>query len=300
MENGYRHETNSITIQNHRLDPLTSTTSAAISTGMGMVRATTDIFVKPYQEANRGRGEPSRPSLSRSISTPAPASRVVNENEPPPVPDINKVRNNWETTGAVAAASAKGFGRFLANYYKGVIVDIPLATTEGLRAVPRLYGEEVEEYNIRDWKSGAIAGGKNFATGMREGFTGVWTQPMQAADEGALGVAKGIMKGTVGLATKVPSGECLFAFLLFCEGVYLCVFLIAALGLVAYPAHGICKSIHTAVRSSTRKQIAEARLREGTHLVRSAMGREIDRKRVMILYDGWKKGEVVHKGEESR
>lgn len=87
-----------------------------------------------------------------------------------------------------------------------MIVDIPLAATEGLRAVPRLYGEDVEDYQVRDWKSGALAGGKNFAQNMREGLTGIWNQPRKGADEGALGVAKGIMKGTIGFTTMVPSG----------------------------------------------------------------------------------------------
>ncbi|PLB46012.1 hypothetical protein P170DRAFT_467183 [Aspergillus steynii IBT 23096] len=228
----------------------------------------------------RSISTPTRTSISRSTTStdkdtdstcippptvPAlPTNIPTNTLTPTPAPDPNNQcpRNPWETTGAITAASAKGFGKFLTNYYKGVIVDSLLAAMEGLCTVPRLYGEEVEEYTIHDWNSGAATGGKNFTTGMRDGFTGVWTQPMQvaAAEEGAIGVAKGIMKGAVGLVTKVPS---------------------AALGLVAYPAHGICKSIHTAVRSTTRKQIAEAQLREGNYFARGKLGQGVDRKRVI-------------------
>jgi hypothetical protein len=40
----------------------------------------------------------------------------------------------------------------------------------------------------------------------------------------------------------------------------------AALGLVAYPAHGIMKSLYTATHSKTRKRILQARIQEGKHL----------------------------------
>lgn len=42
---------------------------------------------------------------------------------------------------------------------------------------------------------------------------------------------------------------------------------VAALGLVAYPADGIMKSLYTATHGSTRKRIVQARLKEGQYLV---------------------------------
>ena len=87
-------------------------------------------------------------------------------------------------------------------------MDIPLATTEGLRAVPRLYGEDVEDYVVRDWKTGAAVGGKNFAHGMTKGLTGFFTEPIKGgAKEGPMGLVKGFAKGTLGIATKMPSGK---------------------------------------------------------------------------------------------
>lgn len=62
----------------------------------------------------------------------------------------------------------------------------------------------------------------------------------------------------------------------------------AALGLVAYPAHGICKSIHTVVRSKTRKQIAKSRHREGHYMIRSR-GQGVDRRSVMQAFESLKR-----------
>ncbi|KAH8423773.1 putative sterol glucosyltransferase [Aspergillus melleus] len=262
-------EARPIFIQNRRLDPLSSTTSAAIGTGTNMLKATTDMLLKPYQEVTRPSS--SRSTSAHHVPTRSRSMQDLNGSQPmsaAPAPDTNEERTNWHRGGAAVTAGAKGFGKLLSSYSKGIIVDIPLAATEGLRAVPRLYGEEVEDYQVRDWKSGALAGGKNFAHNMREGFTGIWNQPRKGADEGALGVAKGIMKGTIGFTTMVPS---------------------AALGLVAYPAHGLCKSLHTAVKSKTRKQIVKSRHREGAYIMRSMGTQGLDRRSVMQTFDSLKR-----------
>lgn len=117
-------------------------------------------------------------------------------------------RSGWITTGRAIGAGAKGVGNFLGSYYKGVLVDIPLATTEGLRAVPRLYGEDVKDYDVKDWKSGALAGGRNFAHGMSRGLADIVRQPYKGGvEDGAKGAVKGFAKGTIGLTTKMSSGK---------------------------------------------------------------------------------------------
>jgi hypothetical protein len=158
-------------------------------------------------------------------------------------------RHPVATAGAMAGQFVKGFGQFMGSYTRGVIVDIPHAAAEGFRQVPRLYGEQPKDYGaVQDWKSGATVGGKNFVDGMMEGFSGLVTQPIKGGKEGgALGVVKGLAKGTAGFMTKVPS---------------------AGLGLVAYPFQGIVKSIESSVRSKTRKAIITARLRDGYELSR--------------------------------
>lgn len=105
--------------------------------------------------------------------------------------------------------SAKSVGKVVGYGYKGMLVDMPLAVSEGLRAVPRLYGGEVKDHGkIQDWKSGATFAGKNFVHGMADGLSDIFTQPYKGARaEGAKGVFKGIAKGTLGMTSKVSSGK---------------------------------------------------------------------------------------------
>lgn len=177
-----------------------------------MARATTDIFYRPYKEISRGRRGSPRPSIPRTISSPS-VQRADPDSEAPAAEEVSHALeadrwSGWITTGRTIGAGAKGVGDFLGSYSRGVLVDIPLATTEGLRAVPRLYGEDVEDYSVSDWKSGALAGGRNFAHGMRKGLTDFVRQPyMGGVEDGMLGAAKGFAKGTIGLTTKVSSGN---------------------------------------------------------------------------------------------
>nr|XP_001394072.2 sterol glucosyltransferase [Aspergillus niger CBS 513.88] len=209
---------NPIHIENRRWDPVTGIISASTSTGSAMLKSTGEMLYNPYKEYTSSHTETS----------------------------INSGPNNnaLSTAGNMVGASLKGFGKFTGAYFKGVVVDIPYAAAEGFRQVPRLYGEEPKQYGtVRDWKSGATMGGKNFVDGMTDGFKGLFTQPIKGArEEGALGAVKGFAKGTIGLATKVPS---------------------AGIGLVAYPFQGIAKTIEAAVRSKTGKAILLARLRDG-------------------------------------
>jgi hypothetical protein len=100
-------------------------------------------------------------------------------------------------------------GGFFKSFGKGFVVDIPLATTEGLRNVPRLYGEQVESHEaITDWKSGVNVAGKNFVSGMAGGFSDLVTQPYKGAREGGVvGGAVGLGKGLLGFGTKVVSSK---------------------------------------------------------------------------------------------
>lgn len=162
---------------------------------------------KPYRELNRNGPFQWKP---RSASTPVTETGSPTADGTPREMSARdpEQRFDWETMGATAAATAKGVGNFIGTYYKGAVVDIPLATTEGLRAIPRLYGEEVEDHVVRDWKTGAIAGGRNFAHGMGKGLTGFFTQPVKdGVKEGPFGVITGFAKGTIGIGTKLPAGK---------------------------------------------------------------------------------------------
>lgn len=188
-----------------------------------MLHSTADMIYNPYKEYKSGRSpRPSTGALdavsfnadalsSESSSTSIPITEgafLGPCSSDPSDPSSSKGKNGLSVAGSMLGATMKGFGKFTGSCFKGVVVDIPHAAAEGFRQVPRIYGEKPKEYGpIQDWKSGAIFGGRNFVDGMTDGFTGIFTQPVNGAkEEGALGAVKGFAKGTIGLATKVPSG----------------------------------------------------------------------------------------------
>jgi hypothetical protein len=210
-----RLQAKAINIENRRWDPITGTAAAVVGTGRDMVTATTNIFVKPVQAYQ------STATRSKSLNTDGHhewRSTMETSGEQGAAMDNSSIRSAGSSHGSgkkrmgtavtVAAASASGVGDFFKAYTKGVLVDIPLAAAEGFRAVPKLYGEEVKDHGaINDWISGAKEGGKQFVIGISGGVTGLFTQPIQGAQEGGvLGAAKGLGKGVIGLHTKLASG----------------------------------------------------------------------------------------------
>jgi hypothetical protein len=118
-------------LENRRWDPVTGSASAALGTANEMVSAFGGIFTHPYDEYKH-------------------AHQISSEGEKTKVP-----------AARMALASVKSIGRFNGSFFKGTMIDIPMAVTEGLRAAPRLYGEKPREYGpISDWQSGAIVAGK--------------------------------------------------------------------------------------------------------------------------------------------
>ncbi|KAM0425595.1 hypothetical protein ACHAPT_009126 [Fusarium lateritium] len=119
-------------------------------------------------------------------------------------------------------------GKLAVTLAKGIFVDISIAVTDELRAVSNLYGEDVRPRDhITGFRSGAIVAVKNFHHGIFEALTdlAVYTFHGKRQEE-ALGAAKGLGKGALSLVTKTTA---------------------ATIGLVAYPAQGIHRSIHPAV-----------------------------------------------------
>ncbi|CAG8060119.1 unnamed protein product [Penicillium olsonii] len=274
------YETLSVYIQNRRWDPVTGTASSLLGTSTDILKATGDIVYRPYEEFRRSGNSqlpPPEPSCSRSSS-------VTSAAEVTSLAPSGRSSSKLKTTGAAMEGSAKSLGKAVGFWYKGVLIDMPLAVSEGLRAVPRLYGEEVRDHgDVRDWKSGATFAGKNFVHGMADGFSGVITQPYKGGQkEGAKGVAKGIAKGTLGMTTKVSSGQCIPLTIhpgaTAKEGT-------AALGLVAYPAHGVMKSLYTATHSKTRKLIIQSHIHEGKYLAEHSVKGQQDRQSVIRNFE---------------
>ncbi|OTA99660.1 glycosyltransferase family 1 protein [Hypoxylon sp. CI-4A] len=261
-----------IVIDNMRWDPVTATTSSLAGTLKGMVVSTSDIIVKPVQVYRRPLENHSYNSDGDRKDSSVPSSPHVQTSQASTgtiIPNAkHRSRDGVSQFGAAVAGSASGVGGFFKYFFKGMYVDMPLAATEGLRAMPKLYGGEVREIGkITDWKSGATVAGKNFVDGFVDGFTDLVQEPVKGGkEEGALGTVKGIGKGSANMVSKVSSGM---------------------LGLVAYSGQGLCKSITAAVHTTTNRAINQARREEGQYLARngSVATRDFDELSVMKLYD---------------
>ncbi|KAK5791027.1 hypothetical protein VI817_006336 [Penicillium citrinum] len=240
---------NPILIVNRRWDPLTGVLSAATGLGANMAKSTGEMFYNPYKEFKRSRTLNDADGYSSQSGSKSSNNR----------------QDSFSTAGRMAGAGLQGFGKFSGTYLRGVIVDIPHAAAEGFRRAPQLYGEKPKEYgHVSDWKSGVKVGGKNFVGGMAGGVAGMITEPLKGAmDGGKDGAIKGLTRGALGMATKMPS---------------------AGIGLMAYPFHGISKSIESAFRTKTPKAIVAARLREGyAHAQRLHLSKEEQEEVVQVF-----------------
>lgn len=152
--------------------------------------------------------------------------------------------------GKMVGASAKSIGMFAPIAIKGMMVDIPLAITEGMRTLPAHQGVKVRDTGrVTGIASGAAMAGKTFAWGMIDGFGDLFIQPYKGArKEGALGAVKGIGKGVISFTAKNGAG---------------------VFGMFAYPSQGIAQSIRSAAYNKVRKQVGHERRIEGAWLVRA-------------------------------
>lgn len=214
-----RYDTKTTTIHLRRLDPFTATTSSLITTGAGIVGSAVDIVAKPIQAYSRPKTPlPSSDVAQPKADQPDPDSAIWGRpaalSLPPPsdgrrttsFPPDEAHHSNFTTA---VKGSAAGVGGFFAHFTKGMYLDLPLAMTEGMRVAPRLYGGEVYQLGpVEDWKSGAIAAGKNFGHGIVEGLGGLVMSPIRGAEtDGAAGAAKGVGVGCLNVGTKFTSGQ---------------------------------------------------------------------------------------------
>lgn len=235
------HATNPFRIENVRWDPLTSTGSAAFGIVGDMGTSARNIISDPYDELKRHETDTSETKSSGAV-----------------------------VAGKMVGGVAKNVGKFALNFYKGVIVDLPLATTEGFRNAPRLYGEEPKNHGeVTGVVSGLQVGAKNFAYGMMDGFSDPFKQTYESGKkEGAIGYAKGFGKGMAGLVTKTSA---------------------ATVGIIAYPGDGICKSIRYLAHGGTRKKIKIQKLIESEWLV-SQHENDVDVRRILQVFERLRKG----------
>lgn len=165
--------------------------------------------------------------------------------------------NNARLAGRMVGASAKSLANFVPTALKGMTVDIPLAMTEGMRNVPRLYGEKPQhDGSVTGIKSGFVLGGKGFALGMAEAVGDLVVKPYEGIrKDGAKGAVTGIGKGVANMTTKAGC---------------------AMFGVLVYPGVGIAKSLKSAVYFRTKKSIVNACHAEGAWLSEHCTHADID------------------------
>lgn len=181
-----------------------------------MLKASGDIFYKPYKAYQDGRTVPdpspgcSENTAPQLLSPGGSGSSIRNSrsmNDLTASREAEPKKKGRRT--AMAAASTHASGKLLGKVASGFMVDLPLAAAEGFRVLPGLYGEKVPEYGkVTDWKSGAVAGAKSFGVSMGGAVTDVIYQPYKGArDGGVAGFAGGLFKGTFGVLGKMAHGK---------------------------------------------------------------------------------------------
>ncbi|PNH41013.1 hypothetical protein VD0004_g6051 [Verticillium dahliae] len=240
------YESNTLHLDVTRWDPISGGASAVMGTAVDMTGSITGMVTKPVDEykAHQHRKEQERRRLAAAASDTASVKSAATDR------GGASAAKSPSLAGKMVGASAKSIGGIAPTALKGMVVDIPLALTEGLRAVPGHYGDRPRDNGqVTGFVSGAAVAGKTFAWGFADGLSDLVVQPYKGArDEGALGAVKGVAKGIVGLTTK--SGAGMF-------------------GLFAYPSAGIAKSIRSATRGGTKRAIAKARQEEGKWLLQT-------------------------------
>ncbi|USW56735.1 hypothetical protein Slin15195_G100540 [Septoria linicola] len=255
-----RHKPKPVYIENNRWDPATAVTSSLLSTSKGLVAAASGIVLASGEVYRQHQVKPEISVLAsamRQSSTitagPNPADAITSaEDLPQPsaeqdVADADggaKPEKHTIPVGQMIGSSALSIAKVPHVWMKGMLVDMPHAAAEGFRRAPELWGEEASDCGrVTDWKSGFLVAGKSFVQGIGEGGRDLVMRPAKGAQkEGFLGAAKGVAIGTGSLVTKTVSGS---------------------LGLVAYPGHGITKSLYSTFHGATRKKVVAACYAEG-------------------------------------
>lgn len=222
-----------------------------LSTAVDLGTSVTGVFTKPYTEYRDDRDRRAYEDsilevskLSKEPDMSLNGSKEVSDGSS----SHSATKRNPISAGQLVGASGMSIAMFAPKALKGMTVDIPLAITDGLKNMPRAYGDQVRDHGpVTDFKSGATVAGKTFAWGFVDGISDVVVKPYQGAQkEGMKGAAKGLGKGLMNMTTKTGAGM---------------------FGLMSYTSAGIAKSLRTAVYTRTRKIIAAARHVEGRWLI---------------------------------
>lgn len=221
-----------------------------MSTAVDMTGGITGMITRPVEEYHEGKRRQARAEQLQTFvekrqqalsKSPIDKMSIRTSRSGKSAKSANKTQS---IGGKAAAAGAKSIGSVGPRALKGMVVDIPLAFTEGLSSIPSHYGDKRRDNGkVTGIGSGFAVAGKTFAWGFVDGLSGLVTEPYKDAKKsGARGIATGLGKGAVGLVTK--SGAGMF-------------------GMFAYPASGIAKSLRSVTHTRSRKAVEAARRIEG-------------------------------------
>ncbi|CAE6356862.1 unnamed protein product [Rhizoctonia solani] len=128
-------------------------------------------------------------------------------------------------------------------------------TADGFTNLPKLYGGQVRETKkVNGIGSGVVEGTKSLLFGAYDGVNDFFREPVRGYKEnGILGAAAGVAKGTLSVTTKPLAGSLQF---------------------VSKPLEGTAKDICSLFRKQVGKERIAARYAEGTLLVRRASQKE--------------------------
>jgi hypothetical protein len=175
-----------------------------------------------------------QPSPKQDDTSP---SRVRSQDESRSGKDPGPLRQN-------GAETTKGLGRF-AKAFVQTPMEVSVSLTKGFHNMPKLWGDDTvrPQEQVSDFKSGAIAAGKEFGYGWYDGVTGLVTQPWKGAQkEGAGGFVKGVGKGVLGFAFKPFAG---FS------------------GILGHTMKGVQKEVQKALSSNVQNHIFASRVAQG-------------------------------------
>ena len=234
-----------INIDTKRHDPVSAVLSASFQTAGSMGRAAASMVSEPMQayKAAKVQGEKTGERLATPTSSTSENGTDLSLcSQPRGAPSSNQ-----DPTPArqVAYATAKSTSRLLLFPLKGLIVDIPLAAAEGMRAVPLFYNDTSysDRKPITDWKSGSQVGLQSFRDGLHQGATDIFSQTFaRKKKEGAKGALKGLGIGLLNFAAKTSAGT---------------------VGLLAYPCQGAYRSLHAATHTTRSELVGKIKLEEG-------------------------------------
>lgn len=174
-------------IEHRRWDPLTGGASAVIRTTTELLDSILGLFYTPFEEYKDYQAShrvwPLTSTSSQAVERPTSSStgnrsirttqEEVEDRKIMVSPaNSSSVSGNHGSrlAGRMAGVSMKSLANFVPTALQGMTVDIPLAMTEGMRNVPRLYGEKPQH-------QGSITGIKSgFALGGTGSHLGCWRQ----------------------------------------------------------------------------------------------------------------------------